>query len=172
MSDKFENAQLEKTAGLEIQEKSCHQKQIKKYSDKDLDRILNKKFKIWYQKKQKEIYEIKKSTQMEAQKNFELTITDLKSEIDKLKNEQVFYSLMETARDILTEQSIYIPNELLRVLVCKNENKTRETIGVFAKLYNQAIYDAVERKLSAPLLNIGENSITTKTKIISIKDIE
>ena len=84
----------------------------KKYSDEDVNKIINRKFAEWEKKRQKEEDEAKKLAKMNAQEKADYKQKQLEDEIENLKNERALSQMKDEARKMLKEKSISISDEL------------------------------------------------------------
>ena len=80
----------------------------KKYTDAELDEIINKKFARWQEKKQKEIDEAKKLERMDAQQRAEHERDTLKAELEEYKRKNSIAEMTKTARKMLSDDGISV----------------------------------------------------------------
>lgn len=69
-----------------------------KYTDKDVDEILNRKFAKWQEKQQKAVDEAKKLSAMNAQQKAEYERDKLQKELDEYKRRASLAEMSKTAR--------------------------------------------------------------------------
>lgn len=74
-----------------------------KYTDEDVDRILDKKFAKWQERQQKAVDEAKKLAEMNATQKAEYERDQLQKELDALKKAAATAEMMKTARKMLAE---------------------------------------------------------------------
>ena len=146
----------------------------KKYSDADLDKIINKKFALWQEKKQKEVDEAQKLATMTAQQKAEYERDQLKKELDDYKRKASLAEMTTTARKILTEDGISVSDELLGMLVTTDAEKTKAAVDGFSKAFKEAVESAVKERLKGEPPKKGSGGATgmTKEAIMAIKDPE
>lgn len=118
----------------------------KKYSDADVNKIINRKFAEWEKKKQKEEDEAKKLAKMNAQEKADYKQKQLEHEIEKLKNERALSQMKDEARKMLKEKSISISDELLAFMVSGDAEETKKAVDSFADLFNAAVNETVKGK--------------------------
>ena len=118
----------------------------KKYSDKDVNKIIDRKFAEWAKKKQKEEDEAKKLSKMNAQEKADYKQKQLEEEIEQLKNEKALSNMRDEARKMLSEKNINITDELLAFMVSTDAGETKKTVDSFADLFNAAVNEAVKGK--------------------------
>ena len=86
----------------------------KKYSDADLDKIIENKFAKWQKQQAKAVDEAKKLANMTAQERVEHERDKLKAELDALKKANAVAEMEKTARGILQTDGV---NEIGRAHV-------------------------------------------------------
>lgn len=142
-----------------------------KYTDKDLDEILNKKFAKWQEQKQKDIDEAKKLAEMGAAQKAEYERDKLKEELDGYKKKNAMSEMTKTARKMLTDNGITISDDLISVIIADDADNTKAAIDAFSTAFNAAVEDAVKERLKGNTPQKGSKSKTmTKDQIMEIKD--
>ena len=143
----------------------------KKYTDDDLNSIIDKKFAEWQKKKEKEVNEAKKLAEMNATEKAEYERDKLQKQLDEMMKEKSLNEMTKVARKMLSEDGINITDELLANLVSDSAENTKEAVKSFIELFKSAVNDAVKDALKgkAPKNSTGSDSIT-KEKIMKVKD--
>lgn len=143
----------------------------KKYTDADLNSIIDKKFAEWQKKKEKEVDEAKKLAEMNATEKAEYERDKLQKQLDEMMKEKSLTEMTKVARKMLSEDGINITDELLANLVSDSAENTKEAVKSFIELFKNAVNDAVKDALKgkAPKNSTGSDSIT-KEKIMKVKD--
>ena len=144
----------------------------KKYTDADVDKIINRKFAEWEKKQQAKVDEATKLAEMNAQEKAEYKASQLEVELNKLKEKDTLAEMSKTARKMLSEEDINIPDELLSHLVSTDAEDTKNTVQAFAKLFKDAVQDAVKDKLKGnpPKRGTGGKGTVTREQILAIKN--
>lgn len=142
----------------------------KKYTDDEVNEIINKKFEKWTKQKEKEMDEAKKLADMTAQEKVEYERNQLKKELEELRNANTISEMSKTARGILKERNIDISDELLSMLVTKEADTTKKNVEGFAEMFDKAVEKAVNEKLKGNPPKKGSNKTLTKEDILNIKD--
>ncbi len=144
----------------------------KKYTDADVDKIINRKFAEWEKKQQAKVDEATKLAEMNAQEKAEYKASQLEAELNKLKEKDTLAEMSKTARKMLSEEDINIPDELLSHLVSTDAEDTKNTVQAFAKLFKDAVQDAVKDKLKGnpPKRGTGGKGNITREQILEIKN--
>ena len=141
-----------------------------KYTDEDVDKLFNKKFAEWEKKKQKEIDEAKKLAEMNAQERAEHERDELQKELDALKKKDSLSEMTKTARKMLSDEGVSVPDEVLAMIVDTDAEKTKAAVDAFGKAFKDAVESAVKEKLKGNPPKKGEGKKLTKEQIFSIKD--
>lgn len=118
----------------------------KKYTDADVDKLIDKKFAEWQKKKDKEVDEAKKLADMNAQQKAEYERDKLQKELDDYKRKDALAEMSKTARKMLSDEGISISDELLSRLVTTDAAETKSAVDSFTKLFKAAVDDAVKDK--------------------------
>lgn len=146
----------------------------KKYSDKDVDEILNKKFARWQEKQQKAVDEAKKLAEMNAQQKAEYERDELQKQLDEYKRKDSIAEMTKTARKMLSEEGVGISDDLLAMMVNTDAEQTKAAIDGFVKAFKDAVESAVKERLrgETPRKGTGTTTTMTKEQIMEIKDPE
>lgn len=145
-----------------------------KYTDEDVDKLLNKKFAEWQKKHQKAVDEAVKLEKMNAQQKAEYERDQLQKELDSYKQKDAISEMTKTARKMLSEGGISIPDELLSMMVTTDAEETKKAIDGFSKAFSEAVEAAVKERLKGepPRKGSGGVASMTKEQIMAIKDPE
>lgn len=165
----------EKDAGKSAESAENGAGEKAKYTDADVDAMLNRKFAEWQKKQQKAVDEAKKLAEMDAQQKAEYERDQLRKELDDYKRRDSLAAMSKTARKMLADQGVTIPDELLGMMVTTEADNTKAAVDSFAKLFNEAVEAAVRDRLKGdPPRKGAGGGIPAKTKeqIMAIKDPE
>lgn len=141
-----------------------------KYTDDDMDKIINKKFAEWQAKKQKEIDEAQRLAGMSVQEKTEHELRAAQEQLEKLMKQQTLSEMTKTARTILSEKDINIGDDLLSMLVSEDADKTKSTIDSFVSLFQTAVKKAVTDALKGDVPKAGGTPGMTKEQILLVKN--
>ena len=143
-----------------------------KYTDADLDRIIGRKFAELEKKKQKEVDEAKKLAEMNAEQkaNYERDKAieerdEAIRERDELKKAASLAEMAKTARKMLADENINVPDELLAMMVTTDAEQTKTAIDNFAKLFKDSVENVVKERLRGETPRRGTGSDTPVTEI-------
>lgn len=137
----------------------------KKYSDKDLDDIIDKRFARWQKEQQKAVDEAKKLAEMNAQQKAEYERDQLQKELDALKKKDALAEMSKAARKMLSESNINVPDDLLSMLVTTDAESTKVAVDSFAKLFKEAVENSVKERLRGEIPTRGTGGTTVVSEI-------
>lgn len=145
-----------------------------KYTDEDVNKIIDKKFAEWQKKQQKEVDEAKKLAEMNATQKAEYERDQLKKKLEELERQASLGEMTKTARKMLSESNINIPDELLSMMVTTDAEETKLAVDGFAKAFKEAVESEVKERLKGepPKRSSGSSQSMTKEQIMAIKDHE
>lgn len=130
----------------------------KKYSDKDVDEIINKKFAKWQKDQEEKIKEEKRLSKLSADERAKEESKKKDEEIERLKAEIDRNNLEKDTIDRLNEEGL--PLTFKSFLMGKNAEDTNEAIKSFKEIYQKAIQEEVEKRFKGhtPKTSSGSQS--------------
>lgn len=133
-----------------------------KYTDDDLDRILNRKFAEWQKKKDKEVDEARRLASMSEEEKTKQKQADMERQLNELLSEKNRSEMMATARSILSERNIHADDALISMIVSEDAESTKKSIDTFANLFQKAVNKAVKDALKGepPKTGTGKGGYT------------
>lgn len=146
---------------------------VKKYSDKDLDAILNKRFARWQAQQAKAVSEAEKLAHMSEAEKSAKAMKDLQAEIAELKRDKALADVARTARGILAEEGVTVSEEILSALVTDDAEATDARVKSYIKAFKAEVQAEVKRQLKGTQPKTGTPggaSGMTKAQIMAIKD--
>lgn len=123
-------------------------KDEKKYTDAEVNEIIDKKFAKWKATQEKEQSEAKKLAKMSADEKIEYENQQLKNEIAELKRTQALNDMSKVARGLLAEEQITVSDALLARLIDEDAEVTKATVSDFIKMYQADLETAVNARLN------------------------
>lgn len=150
------------------------EKEDKKYTDEDVNNIINRKFAEW-EKRQKEksakaaeAERLKNMTEEEKRKH---EMEELQKKIAGYEKEKAIGAMTKVARGILNDSKIVVNDELLGNLVAEDAETTKTNVENFVKNFNDAVQKAVAEALrgKTPRLKDGSKELR-KEDILKIKN--
>lgn len=116
--------------------------------------------------------EAEKLAKMTSEEKAAYRMSQMEKELNAFKEKDALAEMSKTARKMLAEEEINIPDELLAHLVSTDAEDTKNTVQTFAKLFKDAVQDAVKDKLKGnpPKKGTGGKGNVTREQILAIKN--
>ncbi|MCI7327208.1 MAG: DUF4355 domain-containing protein [Clostridiales bacterium] len=115
----------------------------KKYTDKDVDRIVEKKFAKWKAQHEKDLKDAKdeaaKLAKMNADQKKDYELEKVKKERDDLKAQAQRFEMGKTAASILKEHKIDATEDILDFVVGADADSTKANIDKFVGIINAQV---------------------------------
>lgn len=144
-------------------------KDTKKYSDAEVDEIINKKFAKWQKEQERKISEAEKLAGMNAQEKAEHERDTLQKELDALKRANSIAEMEKTARTMLHDDGVNVPDEVVSSLIADDADSTKTKVEAFSKAFKEAVQAAVKDALKGKAPATGKGGSTlTKADILKI----
>lgn len=167
-------AEQTENPNVEVQEEA---KAEAKYTDKDVDEIINKKFASWQAKQDKaiaeavaKVEEANRLAQMNDKEKADHERKQMEDELAMLKAEKAHNGMMAQARQMLKADGLTIPDEIISVLVTDTAEQTSDAVKAFSGLFQKAVQDGVKEALAGTEPRKGSASAITTEQIMAIKD--
>lgn len=146
----------------------------------EFDRRVNKAIKTavtkseekWKALTDDKLTEAEKLAKMTKEEKAEYRAKKAEKELEELKKMNARTELAKTARKMLADEDINIPDELLGNLVADDADGTKTAVESFAKMYKEAVQAAVKEAIKGkpPKAGTGGGNMITKEQIMDIKD--
>lgn len=150
---------------------STQQKDAPKYTDADVNALLNKKFAEWKQKQEKETSEAEKLAKMSAEEKANKRLADVEKELQKFREKEARAEMASQARSILQDKNIHVADGLISNLIAADAETTKANCEAFISLYQQAVESGVKEKLAGTgTPKKGGTSGYTKEQILAVAD--
>ena len=116
--------------------------------------------------------EAEKLAQMTKEEKAEYKNRKLEKELADLKRQNSISEMSKTARKMLSDEEISIPDELLAHLVSESAEDTKAAVEAFGKMYKDAVQAAVKDALkwNAPKGGSGGKGAVTKEQILAVSN--
>ena len=141
----------------------------RKYTDADVDKLLERKFAEWQKKQEKKVTEAQRLASMTAE---EKAAEKLKALEDKIHGYEVAAAraeMMKQGRAMLHEKNIAVNDSLLANLIAENAEDTKSSVENFISLFNTAVEKAVKEALKGESPKAGSAPAgMTKEQILAI----
>lgn len=158
----------EPTSKSEENAKSAPAKEAK-YTDEDLDRIINQKFAKWEKEREKKVTEAERLGKLTAEEKAAEKLKNLETRIHEYEQRELRADMTKQARSILQDANIHVSDDLIANLIAEDAEATKASVDSFVKLFNSAVENAVKAKLkSEPPKTGGNASGMTKEQIMAI----
>lgn len=132
-----------------------------KYTDEDVNKLIDKKFAEWQQKQAKAVDEAQKLATMNATQKAEYERDQLQKELDEYKRQASLGEMMKTARKMLSEEGITVSDDILTMIVSTEAEQTKAAVDGFAKAFTEAVESAVEERLKGKTPTVGAGRAAT-----------
>lgn len=135
-------------------------KDEKKYTDADVDKIINKKFAKWKEEAEKAEKEAEKLRKMNADEKAKYEAEKQAAYIAELEAKINRSGLEKEASKMLSESGIAASDEILALVVKDDAERTQEAVNGFAELVNQLADNKVKEMLKGKTPRKVEQSTT------------
>lgn len=139
---------------------------------KAIDTAVSNVQKKWNDLHDDKLSEAEKLAKMTNEEKAAYRMSQMEKELNAFKEKDTLSQMSSTARKLLAEEEINIPDELLTHLVSTDAEDTKNTVQAFAKLFKDAVQDAVKDKLKGnpPKKGTGGKGNVTREQILAIKN--
>lgn len=141
-----------------------------KYSDDDVDKILNKKFAEWQKTQEKKTTEAERLGKMTAEEKANERIKALEDKLAAAERKEAISAMTKEARAILHAANINVSDELLANLVSDNAESTQASVKSFISLFKAEVDKAVKEAYKGETPKKGGASSLTKEQILAVQN--
>ncbi|HEP4514591.1 TPA: DUF4355 domain-containing protein [Streptococcus pyogenes] len=113
----------------------------KKYTDADVDAIIDKKFAKWKSEQEAEKSEAKKMAKMNEKEKADYEKQKLLDELQELKNDKTRNELTAVARQMFAESEINVNDDVLGLVVTLDAEQTKANVTTLANAFAKVIAD-------------------------------
>ena len=116
--------------------------------------------------------EAEKLAKMTKEEKTEYEMNKLKKQLADLQKQSNRSDMAKTARKMLQDEEINLPDELLGHLITDDADGTKKAVESFAKLFKEAVLAEVKQTLKGktPRAGSGGKGTMTKEQILAIKN--
>ena len=161
--------------------KDTQQEDVKadvKYTDADVDEIINKKFAKWKADSDKavadavaKVEEAHKLSQMNEKEKADHERKQMEDELARYKAMETHNAMMTEARNMLKADNLSISDDILSVLVTDSAETTKAAVSAFSAAFQTAVNEAVQKELAGSEPKRGATATgMSKEDILNIKD--
>lgn len=172
----------EQAQGLDSskEDKVSNEKKELKYTDEDVDRIIDKKFAKWQKQQEKQINDLKEAQKLEKmneeeKKDYELE--KLKEELADYKKRDNLNQMAKVAKNMFADYELDVPDSLVANLITEEAESTKEIVVDTAKMLKDLVDKETIKRLKgkSPQVKTTPTKPTKDTKalrseILGIKD--
>lgn len=128
--------------------------------------------KKWQAMTDGKVSEAERLAQMTSEEKAEYRAKKAEQELADLKKQMALGDMAKTARKMLSEENISVPDEIIMNLVSDDAERTKSSVEAFAKVFKDAVQAAVKEALKGnpPKANNGGATTVTREQILAVKD--
>lgn len=128
--------------------------------------------KKWQTMTDGKVSEAERLAQMTSEEKAEYRAKKAEQELADLKRQIALGDMAKTARKMLSEENITVPDEIIMNLVSDDAEKTKSSVESFAKVFKDAVQAAVKESLKGnpPKASSGGTTTVTREQILAVKD--
>lgn len=128
--------------------------------------------KKWQTMTDGKVSEAEKLAQMTGEEKAEYRAKKAEQELADLKKQIALGEMAKTARKMLSEENITVPDEIVSNLVSDDAEKTKASVESFARVFKEAVQTAVKESLKGnpPKASSGGTTTVTREQILAVKD--
>jgi hypothetical protein len=139
---------------------------------KAINTAVTKAQEKWQALTDDKLSEAEKLAKMTKEEKAEYKNRKLEKELADLKRQNSLSEMSKTARKMLADEEINIPDELLAHLVSESAEDTKTAVEAFTKMYKDAVQAAVKDALkgNTPKGGSGGKGAVTKEQILAVSN--
>lgn len=122
-----------------------NQAEFDKRVNKAIETAVGKAKEQWELETNDKLTEAEKLARMTKEQKAEYKAQQMEKELNKLKAEKARTELAATARKMLSDENIAVPDSLLTYIVGEDAEKTKAAVEDFVKLFNGAVSEEVKK---------------------------
>lgn len=149
------------------------QKKGKKYTDEEVDALIERKFAEWQKKNEKRQTkkdEAERLRNMSDQERKDHEMEDLRQQVAALQKKETMSKMSATARNMLAAKGITVGDDLVAMLVSEDADATKSAVDSFINAFQDAVNRAVKDELKGETPRKGGAPKLTKDQIMKVKD--
>ena len=149
-----------------------NQSEFDRRVQKAIQTAISNAQKKWQALTDDKVSEAEKLSQMTAEQKEKYRADKAERELADLKRQIALDDMAKTARKMLSEEQIAVPDEIIMNLVCEDAEKTKDAVENFAKLFKEAVSTAVKEALrgNPPKAGTSGAKQVTREQIFAVKD--
>ena len=145
----------------------------KKYTDEDVNALIERKFAEWQKKQEKnrkrqdEAERLKNMTEQEKKDH---KMEELQRQDDDLRKKDAMSKMATTARNMLKEKGISVGDDLISMMISDDADTTKNSVDAFIEAFQDAVNKAVKDALKGEPPKAGGASKLTKEQIMKVEN--
>ncbi len=145
----------------------------KKYTDKEVDDLIERKFAEWQKKQEKQRIkqdEAERLKNMSEQERKDHEMEELRKQVDALQRKDAMSKMATTARNMLKEKGISVGDDLISMMISDDADTTKNSVDAFIEAFQDAVNKAVKDALKGEPPKAGGASKLTKEQIMKVEN--
>ena len=143
--------------------------EIPKYTDADVDKILDKKFAEWQRRHEKKTNEAERLGRMTAEEKANERISVLEDKLREYETSAARAEMTKQARALLQDKNINVGDEIIANLISEDAESTKSAVESFAAQFKAAVERQVKDALKGNVPKAGgAASGMTKEQILAV----
>lgn len=145
----------------------------KKYTDEEVDALIERKFAEWqkkHEKQQAKQDEAERLKNMSDQERKDHEMEELRKQVSALQKKETMSKMATTARTMLSAKGITVGDDLVGMLISEDADATKNAVDSFITAFQDAVSKAVKNALKGETPKTGGASKLTKEQIMKVKD--
>lgn len=145
----------------------------KKYTDKDVNDLIERKFAEWQKKQEKQQTkrdEAERLKKMSEQERKDHEMEELRKQVDALQRKDAMSKMATTARNMLKEKGISVGDDLISMMISDDADTTKNSVDAFIEAFQDAVNKAVKDALKGEPPKAGGASKLTKEQIMKVEN--
>lgn len=147
-----------------------NQAEFDKRVNKAIETAITRAKEQWELETNDKLTEAEKLARMTKEQKAEYRQKQLEKELAELKREKAMSEMAGTARKMLGDEGINIPDELLTSIIGTSAEETKNSVESFCKLFKDSVQAQVKESLKGGAPKKGSENKLTKEQILEIKD--
>lgn len=167
MNEEVKNTQTEEST-ISNQDTKPNTEPVKKYTDEEVDEILNKKYARWQKKVDEQLEEERQKASMNAKELAQYEAQKKDKELEDAKNELNKYKMTSVANSKLSEKGLLSNEEILSFVVKEDELSTVKAVETFSQLVEKTVNEQLKERAKQSTPATSQTNVNTND--VSIRD--
>ena len=140
----------------------------KKYSDEEVNAILDKKFAEWQKKQEKKTTEAERLGKMTAEEKASERIKALEDKLAEAERKEARNAMTKEARAILHAANISVSDKLIANLIADDAESTQASVKSFISLFKAEVEKGIKEAYKGETPKKGSTSSLTAEQIMQV----